>query len=179
MDLNAQATQSAPPDPEQILAATNSALLKKKKQAADEANASYSPLQISQAMAQLKPESKSPQVSVGKAVSSDTNWANLCEAYAEKQIYGREGLYPSAIAAYQANAQEGNINTSDKNIPAGAQLFFNADQGNGNNGHTGVSNGDGTFQAPLSDGGIHDFTLKDWLKYSGQEYLGYAPPPKS
>ena len=114
----------------------------------------------------------------GQAVSSDPTYANMCEAYAEQQLYGHQGIYPSAISAYQANAQKGNINTSINNIPAGAQVFFNANAGNGYNGHTGVMNNDGTFSAPLSNGNIMKFTVPQWLSYSGQQYLGYAVPTR-
>lgn len=177
MDPNQQATQSAQPQPtpEDQLAATNQALIKKKQLADKQMNESYSAANISQAMSKIAPNSTAGKV--GQAISSDTSWANLCEAYAEKSIYGKTGIFPTAIAAFQANAQNGNISTSTKDIPKGSQIFWSADQSNGQNGHTMVANGNSTYRSPLSDGSIKDFTLQDWAKYSGQKYLGYAPPP--
>ena len=140
-------------------------------------------MQASKAMATLNPKANSnDQTSntmskVGQATSPSQGWANLCEAYAEQQTLGHQGVYPTAIAAYQANAQAGNINTST-DVPKGAQVFFNADEGNGGNGHTMVSVGNSKFQGPLQNGSIGTFTLPEWEKYSGQQYLGYAIPSK-
>lgn len=178
-NLTGQQPVQPQPTPEETLAATNQALIQKKKKQQEQDNQNYDMAAISQAAAILQPKGKDPQVAVGKAINSNPGWANLCEAYAEKQVYGRTGLYPDAISAYKANAQAGNIVQSSKDIPKDAQVFFNADKGNGFNGHTMVSNGDGTFQTPLNDGKIHNITLSDWLKYSGQQYLGFVPPPSS
>ncbi len=130
---------------------------------------------VSQALGILGDNSTAGQV--GQGISNDPSFANRCEAFAEQQIYGHQGMYPTAYAAFQANAQQGNINTSMDNIPAGAQLFFAPDSSNGGAGHTGVMNNDSTFTAPLSNGNIDKFTLSDWLKYSGQQFIGWAPPP--
>jgi hypothetical protein len=84
---------------------------------------------IAQAMAQLDKEGKSDIAQHGQALDGH-EFDGLCEKYAEQQITGHSGIYPSAIAAYQANAQQGNISTSSDNIPKGAQVFFNADNSN-------------------------------------------------
>lgn len=129
--------------------------------------------QIAQAMATLDPNGSS--LAQHGAALDGHEFNGLCEAYAEQQLTGHQGIYPSAIAAYQDQAQKGNINTSSDNIPKGAQVFFNADNSNGGFGHTGISNGDGTFTSATYNG-VKTFNLSDWEKDTGQQYLGYANP---
>ncbi len=115
---------------------------------------------------------------VGQAINPSTQWANMCEAFAEKQIYGKTGMYPNAYSAYQANAQAGNIKTSTDNIPANAQVFMAPDNSNGMNGHTGVMQKNGKFLAPLSNGSIEEFSIPEWEKFSGQRFIGWSSPSK-
>lgn len=178
--------QQPTPSPIQMAQAQSQQYSQEDQQSEDAMKAKQSAIaQASKAMATLNPKANSGnQVSdtmskVGQATSPNQGWANLCEAYAEQQTLGHQGVYPTAIAAYNANAQAGNINTSSDNIPKGAQIFFNANEGNGGNGHTMVSVGGGKFQSPLQNGNIGTFTLPEWEKYSGgQQYLGYAMPSK-
>ena len=124
---------------------------------------------ISQAMGKLS--SKDPMGAVGKAIATP-NYAGYCLQWVDDQ-QGNKNRQPTAYADYQANAQQGNINQSSDNIPKGARVYFSPDQSNGNMGHVGISNGDGTFTS-ATDNGVQTFSLADWEKYTGQKYLGYA-----
>ena len=125
---------------------------------------------ISQAMATLKDTSTIGQV--GKAIATP-NYAGYCLQWVDDQ-QGNTNRQPTAIADYQVNAQANNINSS-LDAPKGARVYFNADASNGNMGHVGISNGDGTFTS-ATDNGVQTFDIPDWEKYSGQQYLGYASP---
>lgn len=132
---------------------------------------------ISRALGQLNDSSM--QGKIGQAMGDGSSkWANMCEAFAEQQIYGHTGIYPTAYAAYQDNATKGNIKTSTNNIPTNAQVFMAPDTSNGGNGHTGVMQSNGKFLAPLSNGSIEEFSIPEWQKYSGQRFIGWSPPPK-
>ena len=162
-------TQPALPTPEDTLAATNSALLKK-KQLADKQN--YSAATLSQAMAQVAPNS--PAGKVGKAIATP-NYANLCLKWVDDK-QGNTSRQPTAIADFQANAQAGNISTSNK-IPDGARVYFSPDKSNGDAGHVGISNGDGSFTS-ATDNGIQTFKIADWERYTGQSYIGFSTSSK-
>src|ERR1035437_639861 len=179
MDPNAQTAQPDPtqptlPTPQDTLAATNSALIKKKQKATQDANNSYSPAQLSQAMAQIAPNS--PAGEVGKAIATPA-YAGECLRWVDDK-QGNTSRQPAAIADFQANAQAGNISTSDK-IPSGARVYFAPDASNATPdypngaGHVGISNGDGSFTS-ATDNGIKTFALKEWSKYSGQRFIGWS-----
>lgn len=128
------------------------------------------------------PQGNSELSQVGSSLDGHC-WNGLCESYAEEQTLGHTGVYPSAIAAYNANAQSGNINTGSTNIPKGAQLFFGADSTNGGFGHTTVSLGSDKSGNTLMEGatynGVKVNTLNSWLQSSGQKYLGWSMPQQS
>ena len=176
MDLNQQATQQAEqpteapqqPTPQDVLAATNSALMKKKKSLGQQMSESYSPAQISQAMAQVAPNS--PAGKVGAAIATP-NYAGLCLQWVDDK-QGNTQRQPSAIMDFQANAQSGKISTSNK-IPSGARVYFAPDDSNGQNGHVGIAGPDNTFTS-ATDNGIKTFGIKEWEKYTGQKYIGYS-----
>ncbi len=120
------------------------------------------------------PLGKTPLAAHGAALDGH-EYDGLCEKWAEKQVYGKTGIFPSAMAAFNANAQAGNI-TSSKDPPKGAQVFFNSDESNGNFGHTGVSLGGGKFESATYNG-IKVFSIPDWEKNTGQVYIGATPSP--
>lgn len=169
-----QQTQQPQPTAEDTLAATNSALIKKRQKETQDANNSFTAAQISQALAVASPKSNSPQVNIGKAIATPA-YSGLCLKFVDDK-QGNTARQPTAIADYQANAQAGNISTSEK-IPANARVYFAPDDSNGGNGHVGISNGDGSFTS-ATDNGIKTFAIKEWEKYTGQKFIGYSTSSK-
>lgn len=171
------------PSPEDVLAATNQALIKKKKQEQDKLmqdyqNQSFPVAQISQAAATLKPNNKDTMTQIGKAIATpDYAYSGLCLKWVDDQ-QGNANRQPTAYADYQTHAQEGDIIASSKDIPKGSRVYFAPDASNGDAGHVGIANGDGTFTS-ATDNGIKTFSLKDWQNYTGQQFIGYAPPQKA
>lgn len=124
---------------------------------------------ISQALAQLNPTGSDTQTNIGKAIKTPA-YAGYCLKYVDDKT-GNTNRQPTAFADYEVNAKSGNIQTSDKNIPSGARVYFAPDATNGKMGHVGLMNSDGSFTA-ATDNGIQSFTIPDWEKYSGQKYIG-------
>lgn len=125
------------------------------------------------AMALLQPESKSTITQVGKAIQTPA-YAGYCLQYVDDKT-GNSQRQPTAYADYQANQAAGNIDTSMKDIPKGARVYFAPNATNGGMGHVGLSNGDGSFTS-ATDNGVQTFNIKDWEQYADQQFIGYAPP---
>jgi hypothetical protein len=167
-----QQTQQPQPTAEDALAATNSALIKKRQKETQDANNSFTAAQISQALAITSPKSKSPQVNVGKALNNN-NYSNECLAYVDDQ-QGNKNRQPTAIADYQVNANAGNIQTKGT-PPKGARVYF-APTPDNPAGHVALSDGGGSMTGATLDQGIETFKISDWEKYANQQYIGWAPP---
>ena len=95
----------------------------------------------------------------------------LCEAYAEQQKYGKTGIYPSAIAAW--NNTENRVQGTS-GLQPGDQIFFAPNTSNGNFGHTGIYQGNGKFTSATYNG-VQTNDLNDWQKNTGQSFLGFIP----
>ncbi|MHB9161540.1 MAG: hypothetical protein ACYC6W_11760 [Nitrosotalea sp.] len=179
MDPNAiqqaqQQQQPSTPDPEQVLQANNAALLKKRQAATQQEANSFPQSAISQAMAQVAPNSKDPQVKVGGALNTQ-NYSGLCLQYVDDQ-QGNANRQSTAYADYQKNAQMGNIKTTGI-PPKGARVYFAPTKDNPA-GHVGLSNGDSTFTGATTNDGIKSFGISDWEKYADQQYIGYSTNTK-
>lgn len=161
------------PDPEQVLQATNSALIKKKQLAQTQENNSYSPAQISQAMAQVAPNS--PAGKVGKAIATPS-YAGFCQQFVDDSV-GTSQRYATASATWQAKVQSGEAQTDVSKAKIGDVIEFAPDDSNQNMGHAAIITKDGLKMA--TDNGIKVFSLKDWTKYTGQTPSGFYTPSKS
>lgn len=130
---------------------------------------------VTQAVGMLSKD-KDPISQIGKAIQTP-NYAGYCLKWVDDQT-GNKNRLPTAYADYQANAQQGNINTSTDNIPKGARVYFSPNDSNGQMGHIGISNGDNTFTS-ATDNGIKTFNISDWQKLTGQSVLGWSTGQKA
>lgn len=99
-------------------------------------------------------------------------YIGLCEAFVERMTQGAEGIYRSAIDAW--NQHQGNRQTDLSKAQPGDAIYFAADASNRGFGHTGVYMGNGKFIS-ATDNGIRQYDLNDWQKRTGQKVLGYVP----
>lgn len=160
-------------NPDTTLPGISQALLAKQQAGIQQANVlpqNYKPADIAQAIAKVDPTNKQPIAQIGKAIQTP-NYAGYCLKWVDDQ-QGNTNRLPTAFADYQSKAAEGNINTSN-NVPKGSRVYFSPDSSNGDMGHIGISNGDGTFTS-ATDNGIKTFSIKDWQKITGQSFLGWA-----
>lgn len=99
-------------------------------------------------------------------------YIGLCQAFVEKTTQGREGIYRSAIDAWnnQINKAQNNM----ANIRPGDAVYFAPDGSNGNYGHTGVYAGNGQFISATYNG-VQQYDLNDWIRETGQKLLGFIP----
>lgn len=97
---------------------------------------------------------------------------DMCEKFVEQAMFGRTGMYPSAIAAWNAQAHKAiaGINGAQP----GDQVFFSPNAGNGYYGHTGIYMGNNQILA-ATDQGVKQTDLNQWQRYTGQKLLGYVP----
>jgi len=127
---------------------------------------------IAQAMAQVDPKGESKLSEVGKAIKTPA-YAGYCLQWVDDKQGVTGSRQPTAYADYQARAQQGDVKESTKDIPDGARVYFSPDSSNGGMGHIGIANGDGTFTS-ATDNGVKTFSLNDWIKITGQKFLGWA-----
>lgn len=99
-------------------------------------------------------------------------WDDYCQKFVEQALYGRSGMYASAIAAWNAQAHKavGGINGAQP----GDQVFFSPNAGNGGYGHTGIYMGNNQFLS-ATDQGVKQLDLNQWQRGTGQKLLGYVP----
>lgn len=128
----------------------------------------------SKAMATLTngDKSRNTMSKVGGALNTN-NYSGQCLKFVDDQT-GNSARQPTAYADYQVNAQGGNIKTNGT-PPKGARIYFAPTKDNPA-GHIMLSNGDGTGTGATTNDGIQTYNIKDWEKYAGQQYIGYAPP---
>jgi len=96
----------------------------------------------------------------------------FCQKFVEQATLGHSGVYPSAIAAW--NAQQDKARPGLNGINTGDLVYFAPDQSNGNFGHTGIYTGNGNFVS-ATDNGVKQLGIGDWMKSTGQRPLGYIP----
>jgi cell wall-associated NlpC family hydrolase len=101
-------------------------------------------------------------------------WNDLCERFVE-QAYGTSGVYPTAIdAAREVVKHKGYA--SLKTAPAGALLYFTADETNDNNGHAGIYLGNGRMISARPTG----VTVERLdTPYNRERFLGWGTAPAS
>ena len=106
----------------------------------------------------------------------DAGGGSLCEQFVEN-MYGATGRYPSAIAAWAAQAPADPVRLAQQRdlpaAPVGAKLyFFDPAQPEG---HAGIYVGDGAFIA-ANDRAVELWDVGVWLKATGQSFLGWVTP---
>lgn len=106
--------------------------------------------------------------------SQDYN--NLCEKFVEQNVYGKAGMFPTAADAINNYSKNGQAYTGTDGIQEGDMVYFAPDQSNGFDGHTGIYSGDGKFISATSNG-VAEYDLNQWQKDTGQQLVGFVPPP--
>jgi len=106
----------------------------------------------------------------------DPRGDSLCEQFVEN-MYGATGQYPSAIAAWAAQAPADPAQLAQRRnlavAPVGAKLyFFDPSQPDG---HAGIYAGSGAFIA-ANDRAVELWDVSVWLKATGQSFLGWVAP---
>lgn len=96
---------------------------------------------------------------------------DLCQAFVEQATYGHQGIYPSAISAW--NSQNNKV-SGTSGIQPGDLVYFDADKSNGGLGHTGIYTGSNQFISATNNG-VQSNDLDKWQKGTGQQLLGYIP----
>lgn len=102
----------------------------------------------------------------------DKAYIGLCQAFVERATKGQEGIYASAIDAW--NKQSNKAQTNMGNVQPGDAVYFAPDGSNAGYGHTGVYVGNNQFIS-ATYGGIKQFDLNDWTRMTGQHLLGFIP----
>jgi hypothetical protein len=122
------------------------------------------------ATAMIGPEPKNAMAALSD--QGDQSFNQFCQKFVEQATLGHSGVYPSAIAAW--NAQQDKAKPGFDGIQPGDLVYFGADQSNQNAGHTGIYTGNGNFVS-ATDNGVKQVPLSNWLQSTGQRYLGYIP----
>ena len=104
----------------------------------------------------------------------DAQGNSLCEQFVEN-MYGTTGEYPSAMAAWQAQApadpdQLGRQHDLSS-APAGAKVYFSDPYEPA--GHTGIYLGNGQFIA-ANDVAVQVWNVGQWQAATGQTFLGWV-----
>lgn len=122
------------------------------------------------------PSGKSDLSSIGKALDGH-DWVGLCEAWQEKQTYGKTGIYPTASAAFQNYAQKGQAFNNISQAKAGDLVYFSGDSSNGNAGHVGIITdpAKGIMQS-ATNSGVRQDNIGKWLQNTGQTIAGFVHP---
>ncbi|MEV0700421.1 CHAP domain-containing protein [Saccharopolyspora sp. NPDC050389] len=102
-----------------------------------------------------------------KARIGDTSYQGLCEKAAEN-AWGTTGVWPSAIAHWNAAKSAGKAHTDGSTPPKGAFVYWNISQ----YGHVGIADGNGGIYASSIGGAIGH---ADSVSYFNN-YLGWSDP---
>lgn len=113
-----------------------------------------------------------------KSFLGDQAYIGYCEAFVE-QIEGSGVKYPSAIDAWNSQAESGKAVEGLSGIQPGDAIYFTPNAGNGYYGHTGVysgtdQNGEPSFISATNTG-VQQAPLGAWTQSTGQQVLGYVP----
>ncbi len=106
----------------------------------------------------------------------DAAGGSLCEQFVEN-MYGTTGQYPSAIAAWLAQAPTDPARLAQQRTlsaaPVGAKLyFFDRAQPDG---HAGIYAGNGAFIG-ANDRAVELWQVGAWLTATHQSFLGWVAP---
>lgn len=117
-------------------------------------------------------------LAMAKQQLGEKQYIGYCEAYVE-HIQGSSIKYPSAIGAWNTQAQQGKAVAGLNGVQPGDAIYFSPNAGNGGYGHTGVYSGTDSQGQPsfisATDSGIQQVPINSWEQYTGQQALGYIP----
>ncbi|HEV7236624.1 MAG TPA: hypothetical protein VGN15_10615, partial [Ktedonobacteraceae bacterium] len=111
-----------------------------------------------------------------KAMEDSYAYGSGAHTYCERFVANIEGraVQDTAIAAYYARVARNQIQQGG-DPPPGAEVYFAAASSNENQGHIGISLGNGRFESVTVDG-IRDYSISDWNANTwGAPYLGWVP----
>lgn len=95
-----------------------------------------------------------------------------CERFVEKEVYGKTGLFPSASAAADYYAQNGQLKSGLDGARPGDLVYFQ--DPNQPDGHVGIlSDNKGNFISATYNG-VQTNNLNDWMQQTGQQILGHV-----
>jgi hypothetical protein len=141
---------------------------------------SQTPVSSQITMANNPYETQKPTTSPLESQIGDQTDNGKCQAWVEKETYGKTGIFPSAASAWNSYIDTGQAHSGDKGVQPGDILYFGPDKSNGGFGHTGIVsnvNPDGGVNfVSATYNGVEESTLSDWQKSTGQKYLGFVKP---
>lgn len=108
--------------------------------------------------------------------TGDQTYNNYCEKFVEQAVYGKAGMFPTAADAINSYSQQGQAFAGTKGIQPGDMVYFAPDQSNSYEGHAGIYTGNNKFVS-ATDNGVEEYDLNKWQKDTGQQLVGYVPPP--
>ncbi len=134
---------------------------------------------MSKALAQLNPKANTGNDAldtaskVGNAISTPA-YAGYCQKFVDDQT-GAKQRYATAANTWQAKVADGSAQTNLNNVKTGDVVEFAPDQGNGNMGHAAIvtSTKNGIQLKMATNSGVQNYSLKDWISYSGQTPQGF------
>lgn len=105
------------------------------------------------------------------------DWGRWCLAAIQSLLQLPTGGFGNAISAFEGYKNKGlQVNAP---LP-GDMVFFGPSSGNGNEGHVGIVNGDGTYTSVLNDGNFHVLPLPNLGGTSlGASMLGFISSAKA
>lgn len=115
-------------------------------------------------------------VSTAQSSEGRQDLNGYCEEFVEDATYGKNGMFPTADAAWNNYVKNGQAYQGDvTKAPAGSLIYFAPDRSNNNEGHTGVSDGEGNMIS-ATDNGVQQSNVAQWMQQTGQQPLGYVEP---
>lgn len=117
-------------------------------------------------------------LAVAKKQLGQSEYIGYCEAFVE-HVQGSTTRYPSAIDAWNSQAEQGKAVSGLNGIQPGDAMYFTPNSSNDGYGHTGVyagidTNGQQEFIS-ATDNGIQQIPISAWEQATGQQALGYIP----
>lgn len=129
--------------------------------------------QVAQATSQAVKNGADPTLlAKAQQTMGKQDYLGLCEAFVERITKGTEGIYASAIDAW--NKQKPQAQTDLSKIQPGDTVYFGADKSNGGYGHAGVYLGNNKMTSATYNG-IKESDLNEWQNQTGQKILGFIP----
>lgn len=108
------------------------------------------------------------------ALIGNQNYDDYCQQFVEQMAYGKSGIYPNAVSAWNDNAQNGNAVGGMDGIKQGDLMYFAPDDSNSYAGHAGIYMGNNQFISATNNG-VQTNDLNDWQQSTGQQLLGFVP----
>ena len=94
-----------------------------------------------------------------------------CQAFAEQNVYGKTGIFPTASSAADYYSQNGELKSDFQNMKPGDLIYFK--DPNQPNGHVGIYKGNDSMISATYNG-VQEDDIKNWLQSTSQSPLGYV-----